>query len=126
MNVREMALRYGTSEQNVRKILRRWAKELNDGGEHLTRRGHSWELDSEGLRRLDAIRGYKEPTIELVEESTPPEIELLRAENQRLMNLLVASQAEIIRLQKEMLSLKEPTPSLLERIGRWFRKGSEE
>ena len=119
MDIKELATRYSTSEQAMRKYLRQHQKRLNANGEHVKRVGRTWQVDDEGVRLLDELRGYEEPAT-IIERRD--EREELRAENRRLMQLLMASQSEVIRLQRELLQLREPEPSWLERLTKLFRK----
>lgn len=121
MDIKELSLRYTTSEQAMRKYLRQHERELNAGGEHVKRIGRAWEVDAEGVRRLDKMRGYREPTVETL-EPVRDEMAEIRAENRRLMGMLLASQNEVIRLQKELLRLKEPPSSVMELLRNWLRK----
>lgn len=104
MDTKELARRYGLSEQAVRKFLREHMPEINIDGEHARRTKMGWTVDDVGLKRLDDLRGYRELAVEVVAE--PNELDDLREENSRLLKMLVASQAEVIRLQRELLNRK--------------------
>lgn len=121
MDIRELATRYSKSEQAMRKYLQRYEQKLNANGEHVKRVGRTWQVDAEGVKLLDKMRGYVEPTVEQL-ETRRDEISDLREENRRLMSILLASQSEIIRLQKEILRLKEPPPNLFERLRNMFSR----
>lgn len=104
MDTKALARRYGLSEQAARKFIREHLAELNSDGEHAQRTKLGWTVDDVGLRRLDELRGYREVALEVVAE--PSELDNLREENSRLMKMLIASQAEVIRLQRELLNRK--------------------
>lgn len=124
MDVKELAARYRTSEQAMRKYLRHHVKKLNAEGEHARQVGRVWQVDDEGIRLLDEMRGYVEPKVETV--PARDELAELREDNRRLMAMLLAAKNDVIRLQQELLRLKEPPPSLLERFRNLFRKSSAE
>jgi len=115
MDTKDLAQRYGLSEQAARKFIRQHLADLNSDGEHARRTKVGWTVDDVGLKRLDALRGYQEMAVEAVD--TPNEMDELRAENQRLMKMLLASQAEVIRLQRALLDSKNEPPSLAD----WFK-----
>lgn len=112
MDTKELALRYNLSDQAARKFIREHLAELNSDGEHARRTKVGWTVDDVGLKRLDELRGYREMSVEVVD--TPNELDELREENKRLMKMLVASQAEVIRLQRELLDSKTEPPSLVD------------
>lgn len=109
MDTKELARRYGLSDQAVRKFIRQHLADLNSDGEHVRRTKVGWTVDDVGLQRLDDLRGYRELAVEAVVE--PNELDELREENRQLMKMLLASQAEVIRLQRELLSRKNQSPS---------------
>ena len=104
MDTQELARRYGLSDQAVRKFIRQHLADLNSDGDHAQRTQRGWTVDDVGLKRLDELRGYRELAVEAVVE--PSELDDLREENSRLLKMLVASQAEVIRLQRELLNRK--------------------
>lgn len=124
MDIKELAARYQTSEQAMRKYLRHHEKKLNAEGEHVKRIGRVWQVDDKAIRMLDEMRGYVEPKVETV--PARDELAELREDNRRLMAMLLAAKNDVIRLQQELLRLKEPPPSLLERFRNLFRKSSAE
>ena len=124
MDTKELARRYGMSEQGIRKYLRQNLSKLNEDSEHVIRVGRSWQIDVEGLKLLDKMRGYVEPIIQ-PPETLPNELEKLREDNRRLMGMLLASQKEIINLQRELLSLQAPKQNWLDRLKKLFRKSSD-
>lgn len=125
-DIKELAKRYGTSEQGLRKYIRARLSELNADGEHVKRIGRVWHFDDAAIKRLDNLRDYTEPVVEVVENRADDDSAKLREENQRLMKMLVATQQEVIRLQGELIKLQTPPPSMLERltelVTRRFRK----
>lgn len=135
MDTKELAKRYGMSEQGVRRIIRKHLGKLNIDGEHVSRTVRGWQFDDVAIRRLDELRKYSATTIEVVSEPTcepaNETISNLQTENRRLLQLLCASQQEVIRLQKELLKMRETNEtksrrSFVERImEKLFRRSDE-
>lgn len=128
--IKDLTARYGLSEQGLRKFIREHLSELNSDGQHVKRVGRTWKLDDVAIARLDKLRRYTEPKVEVVTlDETNAEIVKLREENSRLMKMLVDAQSEIIRLQRELLKPPETQPernsrnsvSLKEWLSRLFK-----
>ena len=108
--IKDLALRYGLSEQGMRKFIRQHLAELNSDRQHVRHRGKAWLFDDEAVRRIDELRGVSisdetETTSAAVYVDTATDSAKFSEQLARLSELILLNQVEFARRQREVEEL---------------------
>lgn len=102
MTINDLMKRYNVkSRQGIRQFILKHLSKINCDGEHAKQTPEGWQFDDEAVRKIDELRGLNQ--VAFIEPDESERILELHAEVEKLKNILLLTQSDLIGAQKKLI-----------------------